>query len=274
MGNRKHIIGLDKPVSRPLNSYSQPEMALRKQALEHERHRLECVAEMLALVGLMTLKQVLTGNEAVAVEGEAEFQFGQGVKKHGTVGAHCLPGKLNFNGTSLHEKVEWRPDLIEQQGMKPLPLSSKLRNLFGRVDVADASINNADSWVEKMPDQRGLKFHFGRSVHRLMGEIPLRHPATGRALCKLVEDAYKHYTSSVRYIYEERWDSVAHPRPGAQAGEHDAKRKFIVEHYFQALRDPAFNPAAITTPGFRELMGDVLMEGRHMISTGSDTFKD
>jgi len=273
MGNRKHIIGLDKPDSRPLSSYSHPELALRKQALEHEQHRLECVAEMLALVGLMTLKKVLSGNETVAVEGEAEFQFGKGVKKHGTVGAHCLPGKLNFNGTSLHEKIEWRAELIQKQGMKPLPLSSKLRNLAGRVDVADASINNTDSWVEKMPDQRGLKFHFGRSVQRLMWEISVRHPATGHALCKLVEDAYDHYKSNVRYIYEERWDSVAHPQPGVKAGEHDANRQFIVERYFKALRNPSFVPEAITTPGFRELIGDVLTEGRQMIATGSDAFQ-
>jgi hypothetical protein len=141
------------------------------------------------------------------------------------------------------------------------------------VDVADASINNADSWVEKMPGERGLKFHFGRSVQRLMSEIPIRHPNTGRALAALVEEAYKHYTFNVRYIYEERWDSVANAVPGAKATEHDANRKFIVENYYQALRDPAFSPAGITTPGFRELVGDVLMEGRQMIATGSDSFQ-
>ncbi len=273
MSNRKQVIGLDKQTSRPLSSYTQPERALLKQALAHETHRLESVAETLALIGLMTLKKVLSGNEMVAVKGDAEYQFGEGVKAHGTVGAHCLPGKINFNNTHLHIMAEWRPDVIKQRGMKPIPLSSKLRNLFARVDVFDSSINNADSWSEKMSGERGLKFHLGKSVQRLMKDISFQKPSTIRSLGKLVEDSFEHYKFGARYIYEERLDSLTNPSSYAKPGKNDATRRFIVECYWDVLRDTSFVPDAITTLGFRDLIRDVLAEGPLMISTGTSAFQ-
>jgi hypothetical protein len=270
---RKFLGGLDTPVSRPLSSYSQPELALRKQAVEHEQHRLESVAETLALVGLMTVKKVLSGNEVVAVKGEAVYQLVSGVKKHGTVGAHCLPGKLNFNGAHLHIRAEWKPEEIKQKGMKPLPLSSKLRHLFGRVDVLDGSINDADTWVEKMSKERGLKFHFGRAVERLMKNILVRKPATVRTLGELIEEAHGHYTFGANYIYEERLDSLAHPLPSGQTDKNNATRKLIIEQYWAALQDPNFVPEAIGPLGFRDVIRDVLAEGPDMISKGADAFQ-
>jgi hypothetical protein len=273
MNNRDYLIGLDKRSARPLNAYTHPEQALRNQALTHEKHRLEAVAETLALVGLMAVKQVLRGNEVVVVKGGAVFQFGKGVEEHATVGAHCLPGRLNFNNAHLHEMVEWRPEVIQQRGMKPLPLSSKLRNLFAWVDVFDRSINNADSWVEKLTDERGLKPLFGRTVQRSMREVALRKPPTGRGLRELVKQGFEDYKFNAGYIYEERLDRLIHPPSSVKPGEHDANRKLIVEHYLTVLCHPSFMPEALTPPGFSDLIRDVLAEGAQMISRGTDAFQ-
>jgi hypothetical protein len=77
MSYRHQLIGLDKPVTEPLSAVANPLTVLRYQALLHESHRLETVAEAMALVGVMTFKHALSGREKVTVRG-AIFQFGRG----------------------------------------------------------------------------------------------------------------------------------------------------------------------------------------------------
>lgn len=269
MANRTHIIGLDKPTAPPLGGVANPQHVLREQALTHEKHRLESIAEMLALAGLMTVKKVLAGREVVTVRG-AVYQFGQGVRVHGTIAAHCLPGQLRFNDVAIHQMSEWKADLIKERGMKPLALGSKLRNLFGRTDVVDGSVNDLDSWVEKMSNERGLKFLFARSVQQLMERVLLQKPTTCRTLSEIVEDKFEHYRFGATYVCEERLDSLIHTAMPAKPDKNDSNRKFIVEQYLSVLRDVSFIPEAIKPAGFRGLIKDVLEQGPQMVSSGSD----
>src|SRR5689334_16549098 len=135
---RTQIIGLDKPVVQPLRSSTEPLGTLRGQASGHEKHRLDSVAEVAAIVSVMVVKQVLIGYEVVTV-GPAVFQFGTGVRSDHTQAAHCLPGQIEFNGRPIHMSTGWDESLLGRLGVKPLALSSKLRNLSGRTDAVDAT---------------------------------------------------------------------------------------------------------------------------------------
>jgi hypothetical protein len=88
---RAHLIGIDQLTAKPLAAAVDPQAVLRDQASNHERNRLESVAETMALVGAMTFQKVLSGREQVRVA-RAVFQFGRGVLEDNTVAAHCLPG--------------------------------------------------------------------------------------------------------------------------------------------------------------------------------------
>jgi hypothetical protein len=88
---RKHVKGLDISTAEPLSAAKNAEAVLRDQAKNHERHRLESVAEAFVLVSTMTHRKALSGREKIGVRG-AVFQFGCGVQKDNSVAAHCLPG--------------------------------------------------------------------------------------------------------------------------------------------------------------------------------------
>ena len=57
---RKHVKGLDMPTADPLSAAKNAEVVLRDQAKNHERHRLESVAEALVLVSTMTHRKALS----------------------------------------------------------------------------------------------------------------------------------------------------------------------------------------------------------------------
>lgn len=62
---RQYLIGLDKLTTGPLSAAANPQSVLRDQASLHEKHRLESVAETMALVGVMTFQKALSGREKV-----------------------------------------------------------------------------------------------------------------------------------------------------------------------------------------------------------------
>ena len=78
MSYRHHLIGLDQGVTEPLSSAANPLTVLGYQASLHETHRLESVAETMALVGLMTFKRALSGREKVTVGGNGIPFSGKG----------------------------------------------------------------------------------------------------------------------------------------------------------------------------------------------------
>jgi hypothetical protein len=49
---------------------------------------------------------------------------------------------------------DWNENFLRECGLKPLALSSKLRNVSARTDVVDLVVNQTDSLLESMRDER------------------------------------------------------------------------------------------------------------------------
>jgi hypothetical protein len=260
--SRVQIIGLDKPQAAALRSAADPLKTLREQAAQHEEHRLESVAEITALVALMAVKGAISGREVVVV-GRAVFQFGTGVRKDNTQAAHCLPGQLEFNARPLHTLPDWNPAFLKERGMRPLPLSSKLRNLCGRTDAVDGSVNQMDSLLEIMGGARGLKPIFGRSVSQVLQRLSQRAPAGTQNVCGLVEDSMERYRLGAAYACEERIGELAarERQAGTKDDSESIHRKIIVaEEYLRTVQDGAFVPECLTSAGFQLLVRDVVAQ--------------
>jgi hypothetical protein len=233
---------------------------LRTQAAIHEQNRLESVSEVLGLVALMTLKKVLNGQEAVDVRG-AVYQWGEGVKSHNTVGAHCLPGQVTFNGQALDCMKSWTVEFLREKGVKPLQLSSKLRNLCARTDIVDCVVNNTDSLLEKMTSGRGLKPRYAGAVRQVMQRAVLQNPQTAAAMGELVNAGMSYYRLGAGLACEERLDGLRQKLVGALAGsnaENNKRGVAVTERYLEVLQDQSFRPWFSTSTGMMQLLSDVV----------------
>jgi hypothetical protein len=260
MSRRKQLIGLDKPTAGPLSAAANPRTVLRYQASIHEMHRLETVAEAMALVGVMTFAKALTAREKVRVGG-AFFQFGQGVRKDDTVAAHCLPGYLEFNSVPLHEMPDWNENFLRECGLKPLALSSKLRNVYARTDAVARVVNETDSLLEIMRDGRGLKPALERAVYGLMEQFLRRKPTTWPAVEDLVQNSFNHYRLVAGYACEERLDDLAKDAQSARSKSDllsiDYKTT-VTEEYLEVAQNGAFVPECTALTGFLGVVKDVI----------------
>ncbi|HWB05822.1 MAG TPA: hypothetical protein VG796_22565 [Verrucomicrobiales bacterium] len=139
----------------------------------HEASRLQTVAEMLALIGMMTRNGVLT-EDACASVCKALRQSGKGRRKAQTQAAHCIPGHILINGIPIDDYLESPPgqhglhytreEFLRKRGFVPHKLCDKIRELFERTEVAATSLNQADSYVENESPVAGLKEIFGFAV--------------------------------------------------------------------------------------------------------------
>lgn len=259
---RQHIIGLDKPTAAPLRSAADPTAQLATQASIHERHRLDSIAEVLALVALLTARKVLIGHETVSVRG-AVYQWGQGVSTDATVGAHCLPGQLLFNGSALHDCPHWTPQFLTDRGFKALPLSSKLRNLSARTDVVDSVVNTTDSLLERMGGQRGLKPQFGAVARQLMTQTRLHVPNNPTALAQSIGLAMSQYRLGAAYACEERLGQLSQEvgtSPDSAGNERRSRQALVIRQYLAVLRGRAHAPVYASVGGLALLMRDVLQD--------------
>ena len=271
MGDRMHLIGIDKETSSPLRSATNPLLVLRQQASTHERDRIDSVAETMSLIGVLTAKKILSGREVVTVGG-AIFQWGSGVRTDRTVAAHCLPGHLRFNSHPIHTDPEWSDQQLQGRGVKPLAMSSKLRNLSARTNVVDTLVNEVDSLIERMGGDRGLKPLFGRSVHRMMEKFIHERPDTWSDMGELVRDAIDHYRLAAGFVCEERMDYLGDrnarlPLGSPPSAEEALQQKqAIADEYLQIVQDGAFVPPSMTDTGFRWVIRDVLQEEDQVFS--------
>jgi hypothetical protein len=260
MSYRHQLIGLDKPVTEPLSSAANPLTVLRYQASLHETHRLETVAEAMALVGVMTFKHALSGREKVTVRG-AIFQFGRGTLKHNTVAAHCLPGQLEFNSLPLHYMPDWNEAFLKECGLKPLALSSKLRNVCARTDPVDRIVNQTDNLMEIMRDGRGLKPTLERTVYGLMEHFLRRKPDTWPVVEDMVRDSVNYYRLAAGYACQERLDDLTKEAKFASsnAGRQSTDCKLTVaKKYLEVLQDGSFVPEPTTLTGFLCVVKEVV----------------
>jgi hypothetical protein len=263
--SRKQVKGLDKPTAEPLSAAKNAEAVLRDQAKNHERHRLESVAEAIVLVGTMTFQKALSGREKVRVGG-AVFQFGRGVREDNTVAAHCLPGELEFNSRPVHTMPDWNEAFLRERGFKPLALSSKLRNVSARTDVVDLIVNQTDSLIETMGDGRGLKPGLGRAVYGLMEQFSRRKPTDWPAVEELVRETIYHHRLTAAYACEERLDDLTQYAKFAvsQPRLESINNKLIVaEEYLHVVQDASFVPEPATLTGFLWVVKDVVEDYRY-----------
>lgn len=236
----------DHPMPGKLANQADPLLTLRQQAVMHENNRLETVAEILALTAIMTTQRVLTGNEVITV-GRAMFQYGRGNREQGIQAAHCLPGHPYFNSRALHTVDEWQPDILVSHHLKPLPLASKLRNLCGRTDYVDSSLNQADCFIEILDDGRGLKPTLGRALYHLQQHIkhsPGMKPSDAGELVARSLEIYRQHAS---YACEERLQQLQIIAASDAAANH---RSHVIENYLGIVQDATCVPAAATSGGF------------------------
>ena len=214
----------------------------------------------MALVGVMAFQRALSGHEKVSVGG-AIFQFGRGVLMDNTVAAHCLPGQLKFNSRPLHTMPDWNEAFLKERGLKPLALSSKLRNASARTDAVDQIVNRTDNLVEIMRDGRGLKPTLERTVYGMMEQFLRRKPANWVALEELIRDSMNRYRLTAGYAYEERLDELdeasklAKSAPELQSSE---GKLSVAEKYLEVVQDPSFVPEPTTLTGLLCVVKDVV----------------
>ena len=244
----------DHPMPGKLSAQPDPLLVLRQQAVMHEHNRLETVAELLALTAILTVQRVLTGHEVITI-GRAMFQFGQGDRAQGIQAAHCLPGHPYFNGLALHTVDEWQPEILARHQIKPLPLASKLRNLCGRTDYVDASLNQTDCLIEIMDDGRGLKPTLGRALHHLQQHLKHRPAKDWPAVGELVAQAMEIYRQHASYVCQER----LHQLPFTNTSDATTTSKsHILESYLQMVQNGALIPEACSQHGFQQITRDTI----------------
>lgn len=261
---RQHIIGLDKPAAASIRSNADLTPHLQFQAADHEGNRLETVAEVLALIAILRRQEVLTGREVVSVEG-AVYQFGKGIRADSTHAAHCLPGHLAFNALPFQTMAEWNPARLHARGIKPLPLASKLRNLCGRTDVVDETVNKTDSALEMMANGRGLKPLLGRVVGEVVHDPRLLPSATWDVARAVAAEALANYRRGATQLCQARIGELAARTGTGATPANDEERKArygtaVAQVYLRILGSTATPPDALTTAGFNQAVRDVVRE--------------
>ena len=233
---------------------------IRRQAAKHEQHRMDTVAETLTLVGFLRQKKVLSGAEVIRVTG-ARDQWTSGSRDQGTQAAHCIPGWLAFNTTALHEMTGWTPDNLLSRGLKAQPLSVKLRNLGGRIDLMATVINTADSALERMSGDRGLKPALRRATYNLMSKLQQSRTDDVRVVEDAVRVVMYDYRQIASYVCEERLEFYANSGAKAlspQEGERIEERALAVESYLGVVQDRSIDPFGTTPPTFADILKDIV----------------
>jgi len=244
----------DHPKPAALADAKDPFVLLKQQAVHHEHNRLEAVSEMLGMVAIMTARGVLTGNEVITV-GKAIFQYAPGDRANQIVAAHCLPGHAYFAGQAIHTTDEWKPDILAQCKLKPLPLAAKLRGVAGRTDFVDQAVNHSDSLIEIMEGGRGIKPSLGHALYQLQQRLKYRNAREWVTVGESVAQAVRNYRLHASYACEERLEYLQ------KSAAHDsaAKQKLhIVETYLEIVRNPLITPEVARPHGFQQLVSEVV----------------
>lgn len=228
-------------LDHPMPGSGAASAELEEQAGRHEQHRLEAVAEMIGIIAVMTAQGLLTGWEMVTVGG-AVFQFGKGQRDLQVVAAHCLPGQIAFNGQPLHTSTDWSPALIARCQLKPLPLAAKLRNLGGMTDYVSAIVNQADSLIEIMPGNSGLKPAFARAVGRLLRDLVTCRPRDWLIVGARVTHAFAAYRLMAAQACEARIAELESAVPPPAPESPEASKARIIRRYLATIRNGAVVP--------------------------------
>jgi len=188
---RTAIIGIDdrKPLWQTTGQSGHA--ALRAEAAIHERHRLETVAEFYALLSALAWAGILSGDNS-ASKGKTTYQFGKGSKEKRTEAAHCLPAQVLINGRYPNSLLESAAH-VHRCGLKPLPVASKLRNLFGRTNITSVEVNDADGSIERISGGLGIKIAFVKWTDHLLDQLEKKPPRGRDDVRHAAREAYTRY---------------------------------------------------------------------------------
>ncbi len=188
---RTAIIGLDdrKPLYQTTGQTGIA--ALRAEACIHERNRLETVAEFYALLSVLAWAGILSGDNS-ASKGKTTYQFGKGTKESRTEAAHCIPAQVLINGLYPNSLLESAAN-VHRCGLKPLPVASKLRNLFGRTNITSVEVNDADGSIERISGGLGIKIAFVKWTDHLLDQLEKHPPGNQAGVLDAARKAYGFY---------------------------------------------------------------------------------
>lgn len=255
----------DHPKPGSIAAMDNPWPVLQEQARAHEWNRLQSVAETMALVTLLTAAKVISCQSPITV-GKAIYQVGRGSREDRIAAAHCLPGHLMFGSQPLHRLPDWRPDVIENSGLKAMAVALKLRGLFGRTDFVDRSINQADSYLEIMEGGRGLKFQFGHSTEHLMRLVEKNKNPQWNDLQALAYEGVNHYRTHALACYKERLTDLKE-KAGLALNEEAAKsirlKAAIIDVMLGVVSCRQYTPDDVSPCGFPKLVEQVVRIEQH-----------
>lgn len=257
---RTRIPGIDDRVAPVTAGFTGDRLPAEVEcAREHERHRLESVAELYCLLGVLSKSGVL-GVPSTVTLGKTTYQFGRGVRPDRTEAAHCLPGQLLFDGVRPDDiLVQKGAAFLENRGLKAVAITSKIRNLFGRTDLTSREQNDADSDVESNIGEMGLKAQFpavtmlmvkdfGGNPERMEWE-DVRH-AVGRGY-----QAFRAASLRAAKLAGEAIPQKIVKYPGRKASYE--LRRAILKAFEDECRTLTF-PDLISRPGFDALLREVV----------------
>ena len=262
MSSRLFLKGTDDRTSSSIRGQADYVARLERQSWEHELHRLEAIAEALALFAVMTRAEVVKSSDAVLAE-KAIFQWGKGTRADATQAAHCLPGQPTFAGFPSHQLAGWREGVLHGQGLKPLALASKLRNVCGQTDLVDKDVNRVDSDLEIMTGGRGLKALFADAIQRLIARGDTQPGTPWESVRRGALAEMTAYRQRAATLYDERMRALpAAPTlaPGA-APTGDAVKRIVLRAYKRVLLTPAVTPEPLSPGEFRLRVVNEVVQG-------------
>ncbi len=242
----------------------------------HEAKRLEIVAEMLALVGMMTCRGVFDKDALVSVC-KALRQNGSGSRVEDTQAAHCIPGHILIDGIPINDYLEAPPgetgmhhsreEFLRRKGFIPHALCGRVRRLFEYTEVSASSLNQADSYVENESPVPGLKEIFGFAASFMVS--PPLGSIRGKSWPDVVAAlgyAYRFYRREALHKVMESESEKMRERGSLHFSASDVQRasldmRVLVLRCFQTVLTSVDPPEVLTQPGFDQLRRSVMAGG-------------
>jgi hypothetical protein len=265
-----------RPLHQRPELFSPQDIPELRAAKIHEASRLQAVAEMLALLGMLSRQGRLDNDAILSVRG-AKLQTGSGSKAAHTQAAHCLPGHLYMDDLRLDYFLESPPndkgglhhtyeEGLRSRGFQAITLCRTLRELFERTEVADTSVNQADSHVERFSQYEiGLKELFGITAGMVVNAPDGMRGKSWRTVIDTVSQAWTVYrteaitkTKLAEQRKQEERDSSRKTATPAEMQKLDM-RVLILRCYIDTLCS-AQPPRVLFDPGFHDFRRRVMTQ--------------
>lgn len=252
---RTAIIGLDdrKPLYQTTGQSGVA--ALRAEAGIHERNRLETVAELYALLSVLAWAGILSGGNA-ASKGKTTYQFGKGSREARTEAAHCLPAQVLINGRYPNSLLESAAN-VHRAGLKPLPVASKLRNLFGRTNITSVEVNDADGSIERISGGLGIKIAFVKWTDHLLVQLEKSPPQSKAGVLKAAREAYTFYLDAEKIATRTRLSRRREKSILDKAKRAKNDLQILLLESFQHTQAGQLTPCPLSDTDFEIFWGEV-----------------